>query len=71
MERILDGETSLNETSKYWIDSDYYSRIVGGNPNVILLNQLRERQRTGKIAAPIPASLPLPPFNEVGKLIYN
>ncbi|XP_074330949.1 two-component response regulator ARR14-like isoform X2 [Apium graveolens] len=66
MERVLDGETSLEETSKYWIDVNYYSRIVGGNPNYILLNQLREKRRTGRIAAPIQASLPLPPLNEAG-----
>lgn len=69
MESVLDGETSLDETLKYWIDSNYYSRIVGGNPNSILLNQLREKRRTGRIAAPIPASLPLPPLNEAGRLI--
>lgn len=67
---VLDGEASLDDTSKYWIDCNYYSGIVRGNPNMILLNQLREEQRTGKLAAPIPASLPLPPFNETGKLIF-
>ncbi|KAK1385943.1 hypothetical protein POM88_023678 [Heracleum sosnowskyi] len=66
MKMVLDGETSLDETSKYWIDSNYYSRFVGGNPNLILLNQLREKRMTGKTPAPIPASLPLPPFNEAG-----
>lgn len=69
MESVLDGETSLDESSKYWIDSNYNSRIVGGNPNLILLNQLREKRITGKTSAPIPASLPLPPINKDGKLI--
>ncbi|KAK1361059.1 hypothetical protein POM88_045533 [Heracleum sosnowskyi] len=64
LEKVLDGEKSLHGGSKYWIDCNYYSRIVGGNPNVIFLNQLREQRRTGKIQAAIPASLPLPPFNE-------
>ncbi|KAK1361066.1 hypothetical protein POM88_045540 [Heracleum sosnowskyi] len=64
MEKVLNGEARLIGSSKYWIDCNYYSRIVGGNPNVILFNQLWEERRTGKRAGPIPASLPLPPFND-------
>ncbi|KAK1393768.1 hypothetical protein POM88_012824 [Heracleum sosnowskyi] len=61
LKELLDGETELG--SKYWIDCNYYSEIVGGNPNVILLDQLRELRRSCKAPAPIPASLPLPPLN--------
>lgn len=68
---ILDGRTSLEDSSKYWIDYKYYSTIVRGNPNQILVNQLLEQRRTGKSAKPIEASGPLPPYEEAGNLIYH
>ncbi|KAL1802264.1 hypothetical protein ACET3Z_030911 [Daucus carota] len=64
LQTILDGKTSLAESPKRWIDYNYYSSVVGGNPNKILINQLLEQRRTGKWADPIQASHPLPPYNE-------
>ena len=68
LQTILDGKTSLAESPKRWIDYNYYSSVVGGNPNKILINQLLEQRRTGKWADPIQASHPLPPYNEAGEL---
>ncbi|KAL1820006.1 hypothetical protein ACET3Z_014875 [Daucus carota] len=64
LQTILDGKTTLDESPKRWIDYNYYSSVVGGNPNKILINQLLEQRRTGKWADPIQASHPLPPYNE-------
>ena len=69
MDKVMDGTTSLDQGTNRWVDCHYYSSIVGGNPNRILLEQLLEQRRTGKSAAPIRASQPLPPYNEAGKLI--
>lgn len=69
MDKVLEDETSLDENSN-WIDCNYYSGAVRGNPNMILLNQLREKRRTGKTPTPIPASLPLPPINATGQSIF-
>ncbi|KAL1825517.1 hypothetical protein ACET3Z_012295 [Daucus carota] len=66
---ILDGRTSLEDSSKYWIDYKYYSTIVRGNPNQILVNQLLEQRRTGKSAKPIEASGPLPPYEEAEDML--
>ncbi|WOG96932.1 hypothetical protein DCAR_0416271 [Daucus carota subsp. sativus] len=60
----MDGMTSLDQGTNRWVDCHYYSSIVGGNPNRILLEQLLEQRRTGKKPAPIRASQPLPPYNE-------
>ena len=68
LQTILDGKTTLDESPKRWIDYNYYSSVVGGNPNKILINQLLEQRRTGKWADPIQASHPLPPYNEAGEL---
>ncbi|KAK1378943.1 hypothetical protein POM88_025687 [Heracleum sosnowskyi] len=61
--RVLDGKISF-KSSKYYNNRNYYSSLVGGNPDIFLINQLREERRTGKQAAPIPPSLPLSPFNK-------
>ncbi|WOG96969.1 hypothetical protein DCAR_0416308 [Daucus carota subsp. sativus] len=60
----MDGTASLEEGRNQWVDCQYYSSIVGGNPNMILLGQLLEQRRTGKSAAPIKVSQPLPPYIE-------
>ncbi|XP_074355575.1 two-component response regulator ORR21-like [Apium graveolens] len=65
MKKVLERETSL-DNSNSWIDCTYYSGTIGGNPNVILLNKLQEMRCYGKMPDPIPASLPLPIFNETG-----
>lgn len=76
LQRYLDGNTEINNS--HWIDFNYYSSVVSGNPHLMLINQLRNEQRTGQLAAPIPAgdmSLSssgiriLPPFTPAGKLI--
>ncbi|KAL1819965.1 hypothetical protein ACET3Z_014834 [Daucus carota] len=64
LDKVMDGTTSLDQGTNRWVDCHYYSSIVGGNPNRILLEQLLEQRRTGKSAAPIRASQPLPPYNE-------
>lgn len=68
MQRVMKKEISLNDSSKFWIDRNYHSTIVRGNPNLIIVNQLSEMQQTGKTPAPIPATLPLPPYIEAGEL---
>ena len=62
---ILDG-TIAPKSSKYCTSPSYYSNILGGNPNIILINQLIEEGRTRNYAAPGSVSLPLPPFNKAG-----
>ncbi|KAK1398055.1 hypothetical protein POM88_007918 [Heracleum sosnowskyi] len=64
LDSILDGKTSLERSSKRWIDYNYHSDVVGGNPNRILVKKRFEERTTGICAAPVPASLPLPPFIE-------
>ena len=71
LDKVMDGTTSLEQGRNQWVDCQYYSSIVGGNPNRILLGQLLEQRRTGKSAAPIKVSQPLPPYIEAGKLINN
>ncbi|XP_017256488.1 two-component response regulator ORR24 [Daucus carota subsp. sativus] len=71
---VLDGKISL-QSSKYCSNLNYnHSSIVDGNPNLFLINQLRNEQRSSKDAAPIRASLPMLRFNEAGsssRLIMN
>lgn len=69
VQKILDGKISLEGSSKKWIDYNYYSSIVRGNPNRMLIKQHFQQRTTGIWPAAIPASLPLPPITQAGKLI--
>lgn len=55
MQDVLDGKKYLDFSN--WVDLRYYSDFVSGNPDLLLLNQLIEEQRNGKLAAgnPLPS----------------
>lgn len=74
--RILDGSVDIRNSR--WIDYNYYSSSLGGNPHSILLNQLRDQQRIGKLAEPTPVGnlsstlgeyRPPPPYTPAGERI--
>ena len=49
---MLVGEKNIEFSN--WTDLNYYSSFVMGNPNLVLLNQLRDEQRKGNLAAQNP-----------------
>ncbi|KAK1364913.1 hypothetical protein POM88_040474 [Heracleum sosnowskyi] len=59
LQGVLDGTTKIQ--SKKWIDLDYHSSYFSGNPDLLLINQLREEQRNGRLSA----HNPLRPTNTV------
>ncbi|KAL1809250.1 hypothetical protein ACET3Z_026240 [Daucus carota] len=59
LEGVLAGEKNIEFSN--WTDLNYYSRFVSGNPNIILLNQLKAEQRKGNSSA---SQNPLRPHKE-------
>ena len=72
---MMDG-TATEISMSQWIYMHCYSTAVNGNPHLMLINQVKEAQRTGNLEAPSAASNGssssgglriLPPFNPAGK----
>ncbi|WOG95610.1 hypothetical protein DCAR_0414935 [Daucus carota subsp. sativus] len=55
LERVLAGEKNIEFSN--WTDLNYYSSFVKGNPNLVLLNLLRDEQMKGNLAAQNPLRL--------------
>ncbi|KAK1374483.1 Two-component response regulator ARR-B family [Heracleum sosnowskyi] len=49
LQDVLDEKTNIE--CKKWIDLNYYSSILSGNPDLLVLNQLREEQTKERLAA--------------------
>ncbi|KAK1386806.1 hypothetical protein POM88_014984 [Heracleum sosnowskyi] len=49
LQDVLDGKTHIK--CKDWVDLDYQSSVVDGNPDLLLLNQLREERRRRELRA--------------------
>ncbi|XP_063941852.1 two-component response regulator ORR25 isoform X2 [Daucus carota subsp. sativus] len=71
VKRMMDG-TATEISMSQWIYMHCYSTVVNGNPHLMLINQVKEAQRTGNLEAPSAASNGssssgglriLPPFN--------
>lgn len=59
LKRVLDGRTQIEYCR--WIDLNYHSSVFPGNPDVLLINHLKEEHRNGRLAA----HNPLRPINTV------
>ena len=58
--RSVLNDDNPNVEISHWGDPNYYSSIVGGNPTQMLINQLREDHRRGKLDPHNPLRPPKP-----------
>lgn len=59
LQRVLEGRTNIEFS--HWIDLNYRSSFVSGNPDILLINQLREEQKNGNLATHNPLRPPKEP----------
>lgn len=78
LQQVLDGKIQIQYSK--WIDLNYNSSIVPGNPDLFLLNQLSEKRRKGDLAVGTNVQFPngssssgqyrpLPQYTRAGELI--
>lgn len=56
LKHVLAGKSNIEFSN--WTDLNYHSEFVFGNPDTVLLNQLRNEQREGKLAPHNPLRQP-------------